>query len=121
VPPLRKSYSGGLLKDLTKALVERCLDAELKTHLEDAKRCNAPKSDRRNGHSHKSLKGEFGEVVLEVPRDRNGDFEPQLLKKRQTRLEGFDEKVLALYGRGMSVQIFKPSSHPSSVRLGKAK
>jgi len=73
---------GGLLKELTKALVERCLDAELETHLEEAKCRDASKSDRRNGHSHKTLKGEFGEVVLEVPRDRNGDFEPQLLKKR---------------------------------------
>jgi putative transposase len=102
--PQKLLREGGVLKELTKALVERCLDAELETHLEDAKRRNAPKSDRRNGHSHKTLKGEFGEVVLEVPRARNGDFEPQLLKKRQTRLEGFDEKVLALYARGMSVR-----------------
>ncbi len=75
---------GGLLKQLTKALVERCLGAELDTHLEDAKRIDLLKSDRRNGHSRKTLKGEFGQVAVGVPRDRGGDFQPQRVKKRQT-------------------------------------
>ena len=95
---------GGLLKQLTKALVERCLGAELETHLEDAKQTNLLKRDRRNGRSGKILNGEFGEVAVGVPRDRDGDFQPQLVKKRQTRLEGFDEKILGLYGRGMTVR-----------------
>jgi transposase-like protein len=95
---------GGLLKQLTKALVERCLGAELDTHLEDAKRIDLLKNDRRNGHSRKTLKGEFGQVAVGVPRDRDGDFQPQLVKKRQTRLEGFDEKILGLYARGMTVR-----------------
>ena len=95
---------GGLLKQLTKALVERCLGAELETHLEDAKRMDLLKRDRRNGHSGKILKGEFGEVAVGVPRDRDGDLQPQLVKKRQTRLEGFDEKILGLDARGMTVR-----------------
>lgn len=96
----------GLLKQLTKALVERCLEAEIDTHLDDSKqiRVITGRSDRRNGHSKKTLKGEFGEVTIEVPRDRNGDFEPQIVKKRQTRVEGFDDKILALYARGMTVR-----------------
>ncbi len=95
---------GGLLKQLTKALVERCLETELETHLEQTKQTPTGKSDRRNGPSAKTLKGEFGQVAIEVPRDRQGSFEPQLVKKRQTRLEGFDEKILSLYARGMSVR-----------------
>jgi putative transposase len=58
----------------------------------------------RNGHSQKTLKGEQGHVDIEVPRDRQGTFEPQLVKKGQTRLEGFDEKILALYARGMTTR-----------------
>ncbi len=80
------------------------MGAELDTHLEDAKRIDLLKNDRRNGHSRKTLKGEFGQVVVGVPQDRDGDFQPQLVKKRQTRLEGFDEKILALYARGMTVR-----------------
>lgn len=52
----------------------------------------------------KQWSGEFGEVTIEVPRERNGDFEPQMVKKRQTRVDGFDEKILALYARGMTVR-----------------
>src|SRR5207253_2581164 len=86
---------GGLLKELTKAVVERCLETELDTHL------GYPKHGRKcNGHSQKTLKGEQGHVDIEVPRDRQSTYEPQLVKKGQTRLEGFDEKILALYARG---------------------
>lgn len=62
------------------------------------------KNNRRNGRSSKTLKGEFGQVEIAVPRDRNSQFEPQIVKKGQTRLEGFDEKILALYARGMTVR-----------------
>lgn len=94
----------GLLKQLTKALVERCLETELDTHLEQTKQTPEGKHDRRNGHSAKTLKGEFGQVAIEVPRERQGSFEPVIVKKRQTRLEGFDEKILALYARGMTTR-----------------
>jgi transposase-like protein len=88
----------GILKQLTKALVERCLDTEMSMHLEQPqyKTEGKAKSNRRNGHSQKTIKGEFGEAVLESPRDRNGEFEPVLVKKRQTRFDGFDSKILSL-------------------------
>ena len=95
---------GGILKQLTKAVVERALDAEMDTHLQANKQSATGKPDRRNGHSQKTLKGEFGQVSIDVPRNRQGEFEPQMVKKRQTRLDGFDEKILALYARGMTVR-----------------
>lgn len=96
----------GLLKQLTKALVERALDAEMEAHLGHAKNeaVTNPAGNTRNGKSRKTLKGEFGELPLEIPRDRNGSFEPQLIPKHQTRWNGFDEKILSLYARGMTVR-----------------
>jgi putative transposase len=97
---------GGLLKELTKAVIERCLETELDTHLgypKHTRKGNAT-GNMRNGHSQKTLKGEQGHLDIEVPRDRQGTFEPQLVKKGQTRLEGFDEKILALYARGMTTR-----------------
>ena len=97
---------GGLLKELTKAVIERCLETELDTHLgypKHGRKGNAL-GNMRNGHSQKTLKGEQGHVDIEVPRDRQGTFEPQLVKKGQTRLEGFDDKILALYARGMTTR-----------------
>ena len=58
----------------------------------------------RNGKSRKTLKGDFGELPIEVPRDRHGTFEPQLIRKHQTRWTGFDDKILSLYARGMTVR-----------------
>jgi transposase-like protein len=97
---------GGLLKELTKAVIERCLEAELDTHLGYSKyeRKGKASGNMRNGHSQKTLKGEQGHVDIQVPRDRQGTFEPQLVKKGQTRLEGFDDKILALYARGMTTR-----------------
>jgi putative transposase len=86
---------GGILKQLTKALVERCLEAEMKTHLE-AQEAHPPTSkpaNRRNGHSQKTIKGEVGEAQIAVPRDREGEFEPVIVKKHQTRFDGFDDKI----------------------------
>lgn len=97
---------GGILKQLTKALVERCLEAEMKTHLEE-QQPQTPASkpaNRRNGHSQKTIKGEFGEAQIAVPRDREGEFEPVIVKKHQTRFDGFDDKILSLYARGMSTR-----------------
>jgi putative transposase len=97
---------GGIFKQLTKALIERCLSAELGTHLEQAQQEAAPNSakNRRNGHSKKTVKGEFGEAEISIPRDRNGEFEPILIAKGQTRFNGFDDKILSLYARGMTTR-----------------
>ena len=96
----------GLLKQLTKLLVEKALDAEMANHLGHDK--NQPvvntSGNTRNGKSKKTLKGEFGELPIEIPRDRHGSFEPQLIPKHQTRWAGFDDKILSLYARGMTVR-----------------
>ncbi len=96
----------GLLKALTKALVERALEGELTHHLGYEK--NDPvgygNGNSRNGKSRKTLKSEQGEVEIAVPRDRQGNFEPQLVRKHQTRWDGLDEKIIALYSRGMTVR-----------------
>ena len=96
----------GLLKQLTKLLVEKALDAEMAEHLGHGKHeavVNAT-GNTRNGKSRKTLKGEFGELPIEIPRDRHGTFEPQLIPKHQTRWTGFDDKVISLYARGMTVR-----------------
>jgi len=96
----------GLLKQLTKRLVERTLEAELSDHLgyEPHHIKGRGSGNNRNGKGRKTVQGDTGALEIEVPRDRNGTFEPQLVKKRQRRLEGFDDKVLALYGRGLSTR-----------------
>jgi putative transposase len=96
----------GLLKQLTKLLVEKALDAEMTEHLgHDRHGAVANESgNTRNGHSRKTLKGEFGELPIEVPRDRHGSFEPKLIPKHKTRWQGFDDKILSLYARGMTVR-----------------
>jgi len=96
----------GLLKQLTKALVERALQAELTTHLgyekHDPEGHNS--GNTRNGSSSKRLKGDFGTVEIEVPRDRQASFDPKLVPKGQTRFQGFDDKILSLYARGMTTR-----------------
>jgi len=96
----------GLLKQLTKSLVERSLEAELTDHLGYDKHSpvGKTKDNSRNGHSPKTLKGDMGEIPIEVPRDREGSFEPQMIKKHQTRFDGFDEKIIAMYARGMTTR-----------------
>ena len=96
----------GLLKQLTKALVERALEAEMALHLGHGKNeaVTNPAGNTRNGTSRKTLKGEFGELPVEIPRDRHGSFEPQLIPKHQTRWDGFDDKIISLYARGMTVR-----------------
>src|SRR5215204_1013370 len=94
----------GLLQQLTKALVERALDGELTHHLgyekHDSSGDNSGNS--RNGTTPKTIKGRRGQVRLDVPRDRDSSFEPQLVKKGQTRFDGLDEKIISLYARGMT-------------------
>ncbi|BEV71602.1 IS256-like element ISSod18 family transposase [Paludibacterium sp. THUN1379] len=96
----------GLLKQLTKLLVEKALDAEMAAPLGHSKHEPVlnPSGNTRNGKSRKTLKGEFGELPIEVPRDRQGTFEPLLIPKHQTRWTGFDDKVISLYARGMTVR-----------------
>src|SRR5215469_1866750 len=104
----RKTVLGeeGLLQELTKALVQRALDGELTHHLGYEKYSPEGKNtgNSRNGKSPKKIKGKRGEMEIEVPRDRNGAFEPQLIKKGQTRFDGFDEKIISMYARGMTTR-----------------
>jgi len=96
----------GLLKQLTKRLVERTLEAELTDHLgyQPHEQKGRGTGNNRNGKGCKTVQSETGAIDITVPRDRNGTFEPKLIKKRQRRLEGFDDKVLALYSRGLSTR-----------------
>ena len=96
----------GWLKQLTKAILERALNAELSDHLGYAKHDPAGYKcgNSRNGKTSKTLKGDFGEMELETPRDRNATFEPQIVAKNQTRWTGFDDKILSLYARGMTTR-----------------
>ena len=96
----------GLLKQLTKALLERALSAELTEHVGYDKHDPAGynSGNSRNGSSKKKLKGEFGEIELETPRDRNGSFEPAIVSKGQTRFTGFDDKIISMYSRGMTTR-----------------
>ena len=102
--PRELLQTNGLLKQLVGRIVERSLTAELTEHLGYEKNGERPATNARNGSSSKTLVTDVGQVEVEIPRDREGSFEPQLVAKHQRRLEGFDEKVLALYGRGMSTR-----------------
>ena len=95
-----------VMRQLSKGLLERVLAAEMTEHLghENGGVVINPEGNTRNGVSKKTVKGELGEVELEVPRDRQGDFEPQLVKKHQRRLAGLDKKILSLYTRGLSTR-----------------
>jgi putative transposase len=96
----------GLLKQFTKALVERAMQAELTHHLGYEKHDPAGRGtgNARNGTSKKTLKGDFGEAEIEVPRDRNGSFQPQIVPPHERRFTGFDDKILSLYARGMTTR-----------------
>lgn len=96
----------GLFKQLKKALIERALGAELTAHLgyEKGDPGGRGSGNSRNGTSSKTLLTEDGEIEIGVPRDRTGSFEPQLIAKGQTRFDGFDDKILSLYARGMTVR-----------------
>lgn len=97
---------GGLMQSLTGALIEAALKAEMTEHLgyEKGEKAGWGSGNSRNGTGLKTLKSDRGELPIEVPRDREGSFEPQIVPKYQTRLKGFDEQILALYARGMSVR-----------------
>lgn len=97
----------GLLKQLTQRLMERALAGELSYHLQtepDDAGETLTKRNSRNGHSKKTVQSEQGRMELDIPRDRNGTFEPILVPKHQRRLAGLDEKIVSLYGRGLSTR-----------------
>jgi putative transposase len=97
---------GGLLAQLTKRLVERAMEVELTDHVGYEPHCEPPggAGNIRNGTTPKTLITEHGKVAIDAPRDRDGSFEPQIVRKRQRRFVGFDEKILALYSRGLSTR-----------------
>jgi transposase-like protein len=105
-----------LFRGLMKSALQRMLDTEMDVHLgrtqvpalldppPDGPNPPAAPKNRRNGHSQKTIQGELGEVCIDIPRDRNGTFEPQLIPKYQRRLSGFDDKILALYAKGLTTR-----------------
>ena len=97
---------GGLLSQLTKRMVERAMEVELTDHLGYEPHQEPPggAGNTRNGSTPKRLITDQGEVQINTPRDRDGSFEPRIVRKRQRRFEGFDDKILALYARGMSTR-----------------
>jgi len=101
--------AGGVLHALKKAVLETVLEQEMSSHLGYAKHERNESSNSRNGVSSKTVQTESGPVQVSIPRDRSGTFEPQLLPKHRRRLAGFDEKVIALYSRGLSMR--EMSSH----------
>jgi putative transposase len=96
----------GLFRELEKRLLERALGAELSAHLgyEKGDPAGRGSGNSGNGYSSKTVIGEDGAIEIAVPRDRNGSFEPQIVAKGQTRLDGFDDRIISLYARGLSVR-----------------
>jgi transposase-like protein len=94
----------GLLRAVMKSALERMLNTEMDHHLGRRGDQPMPPGNRRNGRSKKTVSGNLGEVTLATPRDRAGTFEPQIIGKHQRRLAGFDEKILALYAKGMTTR-----------------
>ena len=111
---LLKDYKGpaditgpdGLLKQLTKALIERAMQAEMTDQLgyDKNEQGEKPSSNRRNGSSKKTLRSDQGPLEIEVPRDREGGFEPEIIPKHQREFKGFDDKILSMYSRGMTMR-----------------
>lgn len=91
---------GGLLDQLKKALTERALNAEMDHHLAG----DGGAENSRNGYGRKSVVTETGRMALEIPRDRQGSFDPLLIAKYQRRFPGFDDKIISMYARGMSTR-----------------
>ena len=96
----------GLLKQLTKAIMERALEGEMDTHLQYEKHSHkgTNSGNSRNGHSKKKVITDQGKIEITVPRDRNADFEPQIIGKGERRFTGFDEKIISMYALGMTVR-----------------
>ena len=91
---------GGLLDSLKKALAERVLGAEMDYHLGH----EAQAGNNRNGYGRKTVITDTGKIEIDIPRDRSGSFDPQLIAKYQRRFPGFDDKIISMYARGMSTR-----------------
>src|SRR5579872_5582696 len=102
-PNAQEAFFGknGLIKELVKYTLQTALNAELAHHLEQT---SPEGKNKRNGKTYKTMQSESGTFELEVPRDREGEFEPQIVKKHQRRLVGLDQKIVALYARGLSTR-----------------
>ena len=98
--------SDGILKQLTKAIIERALESELTHELGYEKHSPSGNGsgNSRNGLSYKTLKTDHGDMAITIPRDRTSEFEPQIVKKGQRRFTGFDDKILSMYARGMTTR-----------------
>lgn len=103
--PEQISGPNGILKQLTKRILESALNAEMTNHLGYEKSKSKENSNNsRNGKTSKTVISEIGDIPLEIPRDRNSDFEPKIIKKHQRRFEVFDKQIIALYARGMTTR-----------------
>jgi len=106
--PKQVFSSAGLMGELKKALADRILNAEMDQHLADVKQAEVSEGgnarNHRNGYSQKTVLTESESLQVSIPRDRQGTFEPQLIAKYQRRFPGFDEKIVSMYARGMSVR-----------------
>ena len=102
-----------MVKELFASAVQEMLEAEMDTHLGYAKHDtkNKQTENSRNGHSKKTIDSELGEMTLEVPRDRQGEFDPVLVKKHQKRMPSIEEQVIALYARGVSTRDIQAHLH----------
>jgi putative transposase len=92
----------GLFDELKKALAERVLNAEIDDHLDGE--ATAGRRNSRNGYSKKTVLTETSKLDLRIPRDREGTFDPKLIQRYQRRFPGFDEKIVSMYARGMTVR-----------------
>lgn len=103
----------GLLKELSKRMLERAMNAELDDHLgyERHQRTTDSKINLRNGTSKKTVSTDIGDVSLDIPRDRNCAFEPRIIPKHQRRFEGFDDKIISMYGLGMTTRDIQKHLH----------
>ena len=97
----------GLIKQLSKRILERALEAEMDNHLGYSRYDRSNIQNARNGEFQKNLVTDNGVIELNVPRDRNGDFEPIIVKKKQSRIAGLDQKIISLYAKGMSLSDIK--------------
>lgn len=96
----------GLLKLLSKRVIEKAMEAEMEDHLgyEKHQRSKKYSSNFRNGQSNKTVSTEIGNIPIDVPRDRNGEFEPKIIPKHQRRFNGFNDKIISMYGLGMTTR-----------------
>jgi putative transposase len=93
-----------MLKDLMGSTIQRMLNSELDDELgyEKYDTQNKDTDNSRNGYSKKTVRSEYGEIQLDIPRDRNGEFEPQIVKKNQTEIKGIEGQIISMYAKGMS-------------------